>query len=362
MIKKEIYEWLDKPVNRIGSDCAKWDQISERFGVPDLLPLWVADMDFPSPKEVTNAFIDRAKHGLFGYTNITEEDKDAVCHWMLHRHQCHISPENVIPATSVLSSMYYSLKLFVNPGDRVAIFTPIYCPFFLVIQDCQAIPIEVPLIHGFSMDLNRLEAEMKLGVKVLLLCSPHNPTGRIWKKEELTNLVNLCNRYHVQIICDETHCDFELFGHIHTPILTIKGAESSILLISASKTFNISGLCHSSVIIPDSEIRKKLENSFQCMGYSRTNLFGSLAQRIAYRTGEDWLDTVIQYLEDNHNYCIKFIESEIPKIKCTRPDGTYLEWLNFNHFGFPQENIMELLIYQARILLQKGSDFGSNGT
>lgn len=361
---QKLFERFEAGAERRGTCCEKWDSREKVFGRMDVLPLWVADMDFQAPDPVIHALAERAQNGVFGYGIHDPASDEALRGWMYRRHALGVEPEWVRTSPGVVQSLLFALKTLTKPGDRVAIQTPVYGPFYRMAKRASVGIYRNPLKQtevGWEMDLDHLEDGFRQGVRALMLCSPHNPVGRIWTRRELRELVSLCNRYEVGIVSDEIHMDFEMPGFTHIPILNIEGADNAILLASATKTFNLAALRHSSIIIRDEAVRKRLTQVMDDCGVGDPNLFGQLAQTTAYNQGEPWLDALIEYLNGSYQYVDNFVHDCLPELALTRLEGTYLMWVDMRKLGMDQTQLMRFLVDVAGVGPSSGTDFGPEG-
>ena len=355
---------FEQGVNRENTGCVKWDGRGHVFGRADVIPMWVADMDFATPACVTDAIIKRAQHGAFGYCEGDPADKQAVIDWMARRHSVKVTADDVMFSPGVIDSMETAIGALkaMGKGNSVAMFTPVYGPFYgstrqnkMEIKGCK-------MIHegaDWKMDLNALEEIFKGGTKILLFCNPHNPVGRVWSREEMEQLVALTRRYGVTIISDEIHGDLEMPGCKHTCMLNVE--PSSITFVSATKTFNLAALRHSSVLITDPELKEQVKAEFARRGNGGINMFGRIAQTAAYQGGEEWLDALLGYLADTRDMVEKFLAEELPEVTCARLQGTYLMWLDFRSLGLSQEELVKLMVEKAGVGFSSGTDFGPEG-
>ena len=360
-MNRSLYERFDTPVNRAGTESVKWD-IRESFGNADALPMWVADMDFQTADGILDAMRERVNHGIFGYPTDCARDRECVKNWLKTRHACEIQEDWVLSSPGVVDSLYHVLRAIKPEGARIVIQPPVYGPFRSMPEKAKMQVLENPLIegeNGWEMDFDGLEAIFKQGADALILCSPHNPVGRIWKRNELETLAGLCARYGVIIISDEIHADFELRGQKHTPIFAIPGAENAVMLISATKTFNLAALRHSNIVCANAEIRKKIENSLS-EAMTDVNLFGKLATRAAYETGEEWLDALIEYLTDGRDILADGLNA-IPGIRANRPEGTYLMWVDMRALKMDNEALKRFMIDRCGVIPNEGAFFGRQG-
>ena len=361
---EQLFKIFDEGAQREGTECEKWDSRKEVFGRADVIPLWVADMDFPSPAAVKEALVERAQQGVYGYTQSLPRNRQAVANWMKKRHGADVQTDWILSSPGVVDSLREALKIFTKPGDGVVVQPPVYGPFFRVTEQVGCRILRNRLINtdeGWRMDFEDLERHFAAGAKAMLLCSPHNPTGRVWTKEELQKVVELCNRYNVALVCDEIHADFEMPGSHHTSMITLEGAQRAVVCISATKTLNLAGLRNSSILIRDERVREDMKKQLELDGLAGENLFGMIAQRAAYEQGEEWLDGLIEYLDGNMRYVESFIKEHIPEIKLHRPQGTYLMWLDMRALNMNQEDLGRFMVEKAGIGLSGGTGFGEEG-
>lgn len=357
-------EYLNAPMDRSGTNCEKWDRCEEHFGRGDVIPMWVADMDFPTVPQVVDAIVERAKHPIYGYTENTKAEKAAEVGWIQRRYGLTVDPEWILYSPGVVDSIFFCVRALSNVGDKILIQPPVYGPFFSAIRIFDRTLVECPLVRtdaGWNMDFELMEKQMADGVKLMILCNPHNPVGRVWKKGELQRLVNMANRYGVIIIGDEIHADFNLDGEKHTRILSLENSERCIMLTSATKSFNLAGLRQSSCIIRDTEIRKAVQAEIERAHASTPNIFGAIAQTAAYNHGDEWMDAVVEYVRENRDFAVDFIRTCIPEIKCEAQSGTYLMWLDCSGVGVSHEEFFRRLVEEAGVALNDGLFFGGAG-
>ena len=352
---------FDEGVNRAGTSCEKWDERKEVFGTEDVLPMWVADMDFAAPQPVIDALSRRVAHGAFGYTAITDADYEAVTGWVKRRHNLAIEKSDVLFSPGVVDSLRIAVAAVTQPGDTAVILTPVYGPFYASAEAAQCHIRRCPLVQdkdGWHIDYSDLEAAFKAGAKAFMLCNPHNPVGRVWTRAELENICALARRYNVTIISDEIHADLEMPGYRVTPILSVE--PNAIQLISATKTFNLAALRHSSVLIKNADLRARFKAEYDKRGIDGINLFGALAQRTAYNEGEAWLDELLTYIDGNRRVVENALKDTI--VKCSRLEATYLMWLDMRALGMDQKALMRFVIEKAHLGLNDGTFFGEEGT
>jgi len=357
---------FDKSINRLGTSSVKWDYLERVFGNKEVLPLWVADMDFEIPQPVIDTVVKRAQHGIYGYTEKPASFYASIANWMKKRHGWHINNEWITVCPGVVPALCFSVLSFTEPEDKVLLQSPVYHPFFSSIKDNGRIVVNNQLRQEngkYVMDFEDLEAKLRSGVKVMLLCSPHNPVGRVWSKEDLEKVGELCAKYNVVIISDEIHSDLIYSSCTHIPAASISEelAARTVTCIAPSKTFNIAGLSASAVIIPDNALRQKFNGTIKRLGIEMSNLFGITALEAAYTNGEEWLDQVLEYMEDNIDYLVRYFNTRIPQIKVSKPQGTYLVWLDCRELEMNQKDLVNFFINKARVGLNDGAAFGAGG-
>jgi len=358
---------FDKVIDRSNNYSSKWDELEKVFGREDLLPMWVADMDFMSPKPVIDAIVARAKQGIYGYTSRPESYFESVAKWMRKRHNWEVKTDWMIFTPGVVPALSFIVNAFTNPGDKVIVQPPVYYPFFRVIEDNGRRVVNNPLLFKdgrYTMDFEDLEKKVKDPlVKLLFLCSPHNPVGRVWSKEELEKLGRICIDNNVLIISDEIHQDILYPGIRHTPFASISEefALNSITCTSPSKTFNLAGLQTSTIIIPNKIYREVYRSFMERIHLLRNNVFGLVALEAAYTHGEEWLDQFLEYLEGNLRTLTEGMEKDIPQIKIIKPEGTYLAWMDCGDLSLDSKQLNDFMINKARLALDDGEWFGLGG-
>lgn len=362
---------FDEVINRRGTDSLKWDNCQAVFGTDNLLPMWVADSDWQAPGVVMDALMQRVKHGVFGYTEPGEELHQTIVDWVKRRYGWEIKKEWLVYSSGVVPAINVAIKGFTSPGDGVIIQSPVYYPFFTAVERNQTRLENNKLIFDgerYVMDFADLEARLsrtnqeRNPIKLMILCSPHNPVGRVWEEEELVKLGEICLRYGVVVVSDEIHADLIYSDYQHIPLASLSRelAMNSITMIAPSKTFNLAGLHCSVNIIPDPELRetfKKAMDGFVTGG----NVLGWTAMQAAYSQGEQWLEEQLHYLEENRDYALEYIEQNIPEIKAVKPEGTYLLWLDFGQLGMGDKELQDFMVNKARVGLNPGVWFGPGG-
>lgn len=356
---------FNEKINRYHTNSLKFDFKKQRNKPEDVLPMWVADMDFKCPNELIEDMAKRLEHGIFGYSEINDSYFEALYNWYLHHLNISLNKDWLVTTPGVVFALAMSIRMLTNENDYVLINNPVYHHFAEVILDNNRKVISSDLINvngHYEIDFDDLEQKIKeYHVKLYLLCSPHNPVGRVWTKEELDKLVNICKKYHVFIVSDEIHSDF-IWEGTHTCIINYKDyLDHIILCTSPSKTFNIAGLQVSNIFIPNPTIRKDFQKEIDKTGYSSLNIMGIIACESVYRNGEKWFEELKQYIKENIEYTEDYFKTKIPKIKVIHPEGTYLLWLDFNELKMSDSQIDDLLLYKAKLWLDSGSKFGING-
>lgn len=366
MTKKTAFDF-DTVISRQGTGSRKWDGRKEVFGSEEVLPLWIADMDFAVPEGVTAHIAKRAEHPIYAY-NIQEDSVyQAFIDWVKKRHGWQVEKDWILLAPGVVPSIIFSILALSKPGEGVIIQPPVYPPFFASIKDNERKIVENPLINNegyYEIDFDDLEKKLADPANtLLLLCSPHNPVGRVWTTEELTKIHQLCETYKVDILSDEIHSDVIYSGHKHTVLANLgqAAAERTVTFMAASKTFNVAGLNLSFIVVPCQQRREQIKDWFNRMHMTRNNLFGVLAAEAAYREGEAWLDALLPYLEQNAATLVEFVQTRLPKIKVHKPEGTYLAWLDFRAYFTDAQELDKFLIQQAKVGLNSGLTFGQQG-
>ena len=354
--------YFDAVIDRAGTACEKWDGRAEVFGRANVIPLWVADMDFACAPEIVEALKARAAHPIYGYTQDDPENRMAEVRFLQRRFGLTVEPDWILQSPSVVDSMLFSLYALTREGERVLIQPPVYGPFRETVLRAGREVAESPLLEtdeGWKMDFDGLEAAFQSGVKCMFFCSPHNPVGRVWTRAELERLVALAEKYQVMIVADEIHASFAFAPHVHTPLLTL--TSRAVMLTSATKAFNLAGLRQSSVIVPDGEVRARLAKEMHRVNADHPNLFAMAAQRAAYEHGDAWLDGCIDYICENRNLVYDFIGTRLPEISLKPLEGTYLVWLDMRATGVEHEAMFRRLIDLGGVGLNSGLFFGEKG-
>jgi len=357
---------FDKIIPRENTNCVKYDLRKALFGTEEVIPLWVADMDFETPDFIREAIIKRASHPIYGYTFRSDTFSNSVVEWMEKRHYWNIQKEWVSFSPGVVPALNMAVLTYTNPGDKVIVQPPVYFPFFTAVKNHGRELVYNQLIEKdghYEMDFEDLENKIDDKTKLLLLCHPHNPVGRLWSKPELEKLVEICANHNILIISDEIHSDLMLNGNVHIPLASLseKAADISLTCIAPSKTFNLAGLGTSALIIPNEALKKEYVKTLDNLHVGMGNLFGIVSMEAAYNQGEEWLEQLLSYLSDNHTILCDFISARIPKIKVIKAEATYLIWLDCRELGFSNKELKSFMIEKAGIGLNDGSTFGPGG-
>jgi cystathionine beta-lyase len=354
---------FDTVIDRRGTCSVKWDMAEQSFKVKGILPMWVADMDFSSPQPVIDALRAVAERGIFGYTGTPDSYYEAVAGWMKKRHGWNIEKDWFVLTPGVVPALRLLVKTFTQPGDQVIVQTPVYYPFFDAIKGngCEMLDNPLRLDGGqYSMDLDDLRRKIGPRTKMIILCSPHNPIGRVWKSDELKALGDLCLSRDVMVVSDEIHGDLIQRGFKHTPfpVVSPEFLQKSIVCTAASKTFNLPGLKTSNIIIADKEKRDRFCAVMRSCGMGAPNMFGLAATEAAYRHGEPWLEALLDYLRDNVKFLTEFAATKIPGLRVIQPQGTYLVWLDFRGCGIDPARLGVFAREDAKVGLEAGKMFG----
>ena len=359
---------FDEVIDRKNTDSMKWSAsyLERHFGSADCVPLWVADMDFRTAQPVIDAVTERAGHGIYGYALAGDEFYEAVIKWQKRRNGWEVKKEWIVFSPGVVPALWHIVRTFCSPGEKVILQSPVYYPFYKVIEDngCQVINNRLINNGGrYEMNFDELEKQAADGsVKMMILCSPHNPVGRVWTKEELRRVSEICFANDVLLVSDEIHSDLVFRPNVHTPAASLSEElmMNTITCMAPSKTFNLAGVQVSDVIVPDRRLRRKLAGSLKSAGVM-PNVFGLAAQTAAYNEGEEWLEQLLEYLAGNLDFMENFITSELPEVKFRRPEGTYLAWLDFSGYGFTTEELQNRMKNKAGVALDDGYIFGDGG-
>ena len=358
---------FDRIVDRRNTDCLKYDFAVQRGRPKDVLPFWVADMDFSIAQEIEDALVKRCQHGIFGYSEATEPYFDALQKWYSKHFNWQVQRPWLIKTPGVVFALAMAVKAFTEPGDGVLVQQPVYYPFTEVIRDNDREVVNAPLalVNGhYEIDFTDLEQKLaNPKVKLMFLCSPHNPVGRVWTKEELLKVGDLCLKYNVITVSDEIHSDFVWDDNAHTPFATLgeEYQQNCIVCTAPSKTFNLAGLQVSNIFIPNQKLRRAFRKQIDAAGYSQLNTLGLVACQAAYTYGEEWLTQVKAYIRSNITFVDDYLKQNLPQIKMLPIEGTYLVWLDCSALGMTADEREQWLWHEAKLWLDGGGIFGKEG-
>jgi cystathionine beta-lyase len=358
---------FDSVIDRKGTKSLKYDFAVKRGKPADVLPLWVADMDFKTSSYVTDALHSMADHGIFGYSESEDNYFDALKGWMKRRHNWDVEEKWITKTPGIVYALAMAVQAYTEKGDGILIQQPVYYPFSEVINDNERKLVNSPLVRDengrYHIDYNDFENKITSeNVKLFILCNPHNPVGRVWTADELNKVGEICLKHGVIVVSDEIHFDF-VFEGTHHVFSTVNDSfrDISVICTSPSKTFNVAGLQVSNIIIENTELRRRFRKQLNKSGYSQVGLAGLVACEAAYKNGDEWLDAVLAYIKANAVYTRKFVEERLPKVKMSWLEGTYLVWLDFNAYGLADSELNRRMLYDAGLWLDGGSIFGKDG-
>lgn len=360
----------DNCPDRHGTNCSKWDILSTKYGDPDLISMWVADMDFKAPAEVTEALRKKVDFGIYGYSLTPDSYYNSFINWEKEQHGWEVNRSWIRFAPGVVTGIFWCMHMLTQPGDGVIINMPVYYPFHHAIEDIGRKLVNNQLINtngSYTIDFDDFEKKIiDNHVKVYILCSPHNPVGRVWAEEELRTLLEICQRHHVTVISDEIHHDLIIGERPHIPTASIDSGKYSdiiITLTAASKTFNLAGMKNSFIIIPGKTLRNKFDRLVVNLHEDTGNMLGYYAVDAAYTYGKDWLDMVISIIRDNYNYAADRLKKELPKAVLSPLEGTYLAWLDLSGYlgKAGEDDMKEFVQEKARLAIDYGQWFGQGG-
>jgi cystathionine beta-lyase len=354
-------------ISREGTSAIKYDKREALFGNSNVIPMWVADMDFATPPFIIERLQKRLTHSILGYTHRDPDYDNSIAAWLLKRFEWKIDTTWLAFCPGVVAGLNHAVQAFTKPGDKVLIQTPVYHPFFYAVKQNgrELVTNQLILTNGkYSVDFDDFESKISDGVKLFILCSPHNPVGRVWNKEELTQMATICIKHKVLIVSDEIHADLVFRPSKQIPLASLSNdiADNTVTFGSASKTFNIAGLSSAWVVIPKQTLLKRYNLQAERNGTWHGNIMGYEATKAAYTLqGEEWLEQLLNYLYTNICLVKDFLESELPKIKLIEPQGTYLLWLDFRQFNLSIEELKDLLVNKAQLGFNTGEVFGYDG-
>ena len=354
---------FDEIIDRRGTNCVKWDSAEN----PAVLPMWVADMDFRAAPAIIDALRRRVDHGIFGYTRVPQSYYDAITGWFARRHGWNIDKNWIIYTSGVVPALSAIIKALTVPGDKVLIQTPVYNCFFSSIRNNGCEIVESPLVYAdntYSIDFEDLERKVSdPKVKAMILCNPHNPAGRVWSRDELIRIGEICIRHDVVVIADEIHCELVKPGYEYTPFASISEEFSRhcVSCVSPSKAFNIAGLQIANIVCADAGRRAKIDRAININEVCDVNPFGVIALEAAYNEGAEWLDQLLEYIHGNYEYMRRFCEEHLPDFPIIKLEGTYLVWMDCRKFGMTSAELEKALIQDAKLWLNAGTMYGKDG-
>lgn len=352
---------FDTLVDRHNTSCIKWDYQECDFGTNGLIPFWIADSDFVVSDYVIDSMKKRIEHSIFGYSDIDIEYRQAVTKWFAKRHGWDVKEDMIVPTSGIVPSISFAIEILTQSADKILIQSPVYDPFFSIVKSCNRTLVENKLLvrdGKYYMDFEDLEKKLADGVKMMILCSPHNPVGRVWTFDELRKVASLCLKYNVYLVSDEIHCDIVYKGHKHTTMGLFEELEELLIVCTApSKSFNLAGLQTSNIIIPSGRIRGKYLNWLYSRYMFCPNILGITACKAAYTYGEDWLDEQLLYLESNADFAVQFFKDNMPEVKIVKPEGTYLMWADFTAFGYSSDELVKQLAQKQGLAVGNGAHY-----
>jgi cysteine-S-conjugate beta-lyase len=357
---------FDEIIDRSSTNSIKYDALSHFFGTDDVLPVWVADTDFRTPDFIMEAIRKRMEHEILGYTFRGDSFHNSITGWLQKRYNWETSKKMISFSPGVVSAITVAVMVFTQPGDKVIVQPPVYFPFFDCISGTNRQIVENPLKlvnDRYYFDLDDLKRKIDGNTRMLILCSPHNPGGMVWKKEELEELEELCSFYNLMVVSDEIHSDLLFSGHTHTPWAQIseRSKQNCMVCMAPSKTFNVAGLSTSFAVIPNPVFKKSFDKMMETLHIQTGNIPGAIALEAAYNHGEQWLDQLMRYVEGNYQFLEQFFAAHLPAVKVIRPEATFLVWLDFREYMMSDNQLSRFLIDKAKVGLNNGARFGTGG-
>jgi cystathionine beta-lyase len=357
---------FDEPVVREGTDCIKYDLREEIFGIKDVIPMWVADMDFNTPDFIIKALKNRLNHEIFGYSLKPEEYYQSIISWLIRKHSWPIEKDWISFSPGVVPALNFATLAFTKPGDGIIVQPPVYFPFFSAVESHGRKLIYNPLRENkgrWEMDFENLESSIDADTKMIIISNPHNPVGRVWSREELNRLAAICLKNNILILSDEIHCDLVLPDYTHTPLASLseKIAQKTVTFIAPSKTFNLAGLSTSSVVISNPVLRKSFTGVIESLHVTNGNIFGTIASIAAYSQGYEWLSALLGYIDNNISFVEDYCNQMIPEILPVRPEATYMIWLDCRKLAMNGKELREFFVKKAGVGMNEGSTFGPGG-
>ena len=357
---------FDKINDRTNTNSIKFDKLKEIFGKDNILPMWVADMDFQSPPAVLKAINKTAQHGIFGYSFRDSNSVQHFIEWVKRRYNWDITPNQVSGSPGIVTALALSVRIFTKPGAKVLIQTPVYPPFHSLVKETGRTLVTSQLEltpEGYSVNWQDFESKLASGVEMFVLCNSHNPLGKMWSREELLKMGNLCLKYGVLIFSDEIHADLALYGNQHIVMASVSEeiAMNTITAMAPSKTFNIAGLLNSLIVAKSPKILNKFNHEIDTLHLGLGNVFGHVTMGPAYSESDEWLSAVVKYIGENVDYAYDYLAKELPTVTFIKPESSFLLWLDFTKTGLTHEQVKEKLINEAKVGLNDGSTFGECG-
>lgn len=358
---------FDKKIDRRNTDSIKWDTFQENNISEDTLPMFIADMDFAVLPEIQEALHRRIDQGVYGYTEQTYKYYQAIIDWMKNRHQWEVKKEWIVPTIGVVPALSMCILTYTNPGDAIIITTPVYGPFKAAIENNQRVCVSSSLINNdghYEIDFADFEEKIiNNHVRMFILCNPHNPCGRVWTKEELVRLTDICMKHHVLIVSDEIHQDFVFEPYTFTPVASVSemAANYTITCTAPGKTFNLAGLQDANIIIKNERLRDAFKQTAGSLGIHGPNMIGAESCMVGYREGATWVDELVAYIKGNMDLVADFLASYLPNIKMTKQEGLYLAWIDFRALNMDDEALKDFLIKKAKVWPNAGAWFGQEG-
>ncbi len=354
---------FDRKVDRQGTGSLKWEFGKTIHGIDGVLPMWVADMDFEVAPPITEAIVRRAQHPVYGYTLWRDSYYEAVIDWMKRRFDWSVEKEWLVFSPGIVPAVNLAVQAFTRPGEKVIVQPPVYYPFANAVLNNGRQLVNNPLVldgDRYRMDFEQLEQAIDSRTKMLILCSPHNPVGRVWTEEELTRVAEICLRHKILLVSDEIHADLVMRGHRHFPMATVAPELKDLLITctAPSKTFNLAGLQAANIMIPNEALRERYIIASRNCGTWLGNIFGLEALEAAYRFCEDWLEQLLDYLNDNNRLLCQFVEDRLPGVGVMPLEGTYLAWMDFRPLGYEDDTLEDLLLKKGKVWLDRGRLFG----
>lgn len=357
---------FDRIIDRRGKNCLKYDFAIQRGQPEDVLPLWVADMDFEVAPAIQEALHKAVDHGIFGYSEVKTPYFEAVSGWFQRRFGWSPQEDWLVKTPGIVYALAMAVQAYTQPGDAVLLQSPVYYPFSAVIRDNNRRVVDNPMLFDgahYTLDFADFEEKIcKEQVKLFLLCSPHNPVGRVWTKDELAEMGRICKKHGVIVVSDEIHCDFTRPGHPHSILFQAAPMllEQAIVCTAPTKTFNIAGLQISNIWIPSGELRQQFRHAIDASGYSQLNLMGLVAGKAAYEQGEAWFDQCWAYIQENFAFMQRYLEKHLPQLKLMESEGTYFAWVDCSGLGLDNQQLKDLISHKAHLWLDAGDFFGAD--